>query len=301
MPTVLPSFKSVRDLWAMCQFELIQLLMHFWGLYQALIANYQELQAQNIRLHQIASAATQRAAEAEHRAAEAEHRAAEAEDRAAHAEKRAADRRVMNDNLHKEISTLECRIYEAEQRADEAEQRADEAEQRADEAEDRAYEAEQRAYYAENELNALYEQKDVEDQILHELANDKSWTSVSKGNFINKQTSLVMKMTKIINDLKSKLETSTDCCERLVNSVSQLFHCPIDLGVPESTPVLCVGVSNGPAFVSSAETAENLKGKHPLLHGEAFVTRTLSGLDATIGILFKTQAQNNLLAKFLQQ
>jgi hypothetical protein len=287
MPTVLPSFKSVRDLWGMCHFELIQLLMHFWGLYQALIANYQELQAQNIRLHQIASAATQRAAEAEHRAAEAE-------DRAAHAEKRAADRRVMNANLHEEISILECRIYEAEQRADEAEQRADEAE-------DRAYEAEQRAYYAENELNALYEQKDVEDQILHELANDESWTSVSKGNFINKQTSLVMKMTKIIDDLKSKLQTSTDCCDSLVNSVSQLFHCPIDLGVPESTPVLCVGVSNGPAFVSSAETAENLKGKHPLLHGEAFVTRTLSGLDATIGILFKTQAQNNLLAKFLQQ
>jgi hypothetical protein len=110
-----------------------------------------------------------------------------------------------------------------------------------------------------------------------------------------------MKMTKTIDDLKSKLQTSTDCCERLVNSVSQLFYCPIELGVPESNPVLCVGVSNGPAFVSSAETAKNLKGKHPLLHDEAFVPRTFSGLDATIGILFKTQAQNNLLAKFLQQ
>jgi hypothetical protein len=294
MPTVLPSFKSVRDLWGMCQFELIQLLMHFWGLYQALIANYQELQAQNIRLHQIASAAT-------HRAAEAEHRAAEAEDRAAHAEKRAADRRVMNDNLNEEISTLECRIYEAEHRAAEAEDRAYEAEHRAAEAEDRAYEAEQRADEAENELNTLYKQKDVEDQILHELANDKSWTSVSKGNFINKQTRLVMKMTKTIDDLKSKLQTSTDCCERLVNSVSQLFYCPIDLGVPESNPVLCVGVMNGPAFVSSAETAKNLEGKHPLLHGEAFVTRTLSGLDSTIRILFETQAQIALLTKILQQ
>ena len=271
----------------MSKVQLIQFLMHIWGLYQALIANYQELQAQNIRLHQIASSATQRAAEAEQRAAHAEQRAAEAEDRAAHAEKRAADRRVMNANLHEEISILECRVYEAEQRAYEAEQRADEAEQR--------------AYDAENELNALYEQKDIEDKILHELANDESWTSVSKGNFINKQTRLVTKMTKIIDDLKSKLQTSTECCNSLVNSVSQLFYCPIDLGVPESTPVLCVGVRNGPAFVSSAETAKNLNGKHPLLQGEAFVPRTLSGLDATIEILFKTQAQNNILAKSLLQ
>ena len=108
-------------------------------------------------------------------------------------------------------------------------------------------------------------------------------------------------MNTKVEKLESKLQTSTECCERLVNSVSQLFYCPIDLGVPESNPVLCVGVRNGPAFVSSAETAKNLKGKHPLLHEEAFVPRTLSGLDATIGVLFKTQAQNNLLAKFLQQ
>jgi len=108
-------------------------------------------------------------------------------------------------------------------------------------------------------------------------------------------------MNTKVEKLESKLQTSTKYCGRLVDSISQLFHCPIELGVPESNPVLCVGIRNGPAFVSSAETAKNLNGKHPLLHGEAFVPRTLSGLDDTIKILFETQAQNNLLAKSLQE
>jgi hypothetical protein len=236
---------------------------------------------------QRAAHAEQRAAHAEKRAAHAEQRAAHAEQRAAYAEKCAAHRRNMNEDLHKEISDLQYRVEDAKNDAAEAEQRADEAEQR--------------AYYAENDLNALYEQKNAEDQILHELASDRSWTSVSKGNFVGKQTKAVLNAKAKVEELKSRLQTSIECCERLVSSVSQLLYCPIERGVPESTPVLCVGVKNGPAFVSSAETAKNLRGKHPLLHEEAFVLRTLSGLDDTIKILFKTQAQNNLLAKFLQQ
>jgi hypothetical protein len=210
--TVLPSFGLTTDVWNMGQFQLIQFLMYIWGLYQALCGNYHALQAENVRLGELL---------------------AEAENRADYAEKRAAHRRVMNNDLHEEISNLEFRVEDAKNDAAEAEQRA--------------YDAEQRAY-----------------------------------------------------DLRSKLQTSTECCDSLVISVSRLFHCPIELGVPESNQVLCVGVRNGPAFVSSAEAAKNLNGKHPLLHDEGFVLRTLSGLEDTIKILFKTRAQNDLLAKSLQ-
>jgi hypothetical protein len=91
MPTVLPSLGLTKYIWNMSRFQLIQFLMHIWGLYQALIADYQELQAQNIRLQQIVSASTKRAAEAEKSAAEAEQLAAHAVKRAAEAEERATD------------------------------------------------------------------------------------------------------------------------------------------------------------------------------------------------------------------
>jgi hypothetical protein len=293
--TVLPPLAPFQEI-----SRLLAWLNYLWACYQALLGNYRALQAENAQLReraayteQCAVNVSQRAAHAEKRAAHAEQRAAHAEQRAAYAEQRAAyaercadHRRNMNNDLHEEISNLEFRVEDAKNDAAEAEQRADEAEQR--------------AYDAENELNALYEQQHVENQILRELSNDGSWTSVSKGNFVNKQTRLVMEMTNEVKELKSKLETSTDFCERLVNSVSQLFRCPIELGVPESNPVLCVGIRNGPAFVLSAETAKNLKGKHPLLHGEGFVPRTLSGLEDTIKVLLKTKAQNELLAKSLQ-
>jgi len=44
MPTNLPSFKSAQELWGMGQIQLIQLLMHFWGLYQALLQKHECLE-----------------------------------------------------------------------------------------------------------------------------------------------------------------------------------------------------------------------------------------------------------------
>ena len=274
--TVLPPLAPFQEI-----SRLLAWLNYLWACYQALLGNYHALKAENAQLRE-------RAAHAEQRAAHAEQRAAHAEQRAAYAERCAAHRRLMNENLHVQISDLEYHVKEAEQNVYEAEQRADEAEQRADE--------------AEKELNALNENQCAEALILHELSNDKSWTSVSKMKFVNRQTKAVLDANAKVEDMRSKLQTSIECCERLVESISQLFKCPVDLSVPESTPVLCVGTRNGPAFFSSVETTQKMNLIHPLIRGgETFVTRTLSGLVDTIEILFKTQAQNALLAKFLQQ
>ena len=257
--TVLPSFGFTTDVWNMGQFQLIQLLMHIWGLYQALCGNYHALQADNVRLGELL---------------------AKAEERADNAEKHSDRRHYKNEDLQQEIIELKIRTEDAADEAQYWQCRAEEAERK---------------------LEAIYEQEAAEAEILRELSRDPSWTSVSKGNFVKKQTKAVLEANAKVLALKSQLRTSLETCQILADSVSRLCHCPIELGVPVFKSVLCVGVRNGPAFVSSAETAKNLKGKHPLLHEETFVLRTLSGLDATIGILFKTQAQNALLAKSLQQ
>jgi|LauGreDrversion4_2_1035121.scaffolds.fasta_scaffold158227_2 hypothetical protein len=292
MPTapVLPPLAPFQEI-----SRLLAWLNYLWACYQALLGNYHALQSENAQLRESAAHAEQRAAHAEQRAAHAEQRAAYAERCAAYAERCAAHRRAMNNDLLEEISNQEFCVEDAKNNAYEAEQRADEAEQRADK-------AEQRADKAENELNALYEQQHVENQILCELAMDESWrTSISKVNFVKKQTRLVLNTNAKNEELKSKLQTSILSCERLVDSLSQLLNCPLELGVTESSPVLCFGVNCGPVFVSSVETAQKMNGKHPLMHEEKFLFRTLSGLDDAIQILFKTQAQNNLLAKYLQQ
>lgn len=120
MPTVLPSLGLTKDIWNMSRFQLIQFLMHIWGLYQALIADYQELQAQNIRLQQIVSASTKRAAEAEKSAAEAEQLAAHAVKRAAEAEERATD-------AENHVADAEWYVRNVEKQMDEK-QRREEAE-----------------------------------------------------------------------------------------------------------------------------------------------------------------------------
>ena len=189
--TVLPPLAPFQE-----NSRLLAWLNYLWACYQALLGNYRALKAENAQLRE---------------------RAAHAEQRAAYAEKCAAHIRVMNKNLRDEVSYLEFRVEDAKNDAYEAEQRA--------------YDAEQRAYEAENELNALYEQKNVEEQILHELSNDESWTSVSKGNFVNKQTKAV---------LNARRETAQ--CQAKIDQLMQLMldlkeQLPID--IVEQTTVVC--------------------------------------------------------------
>ena len=89
MQTVLPSLGLTADVHNMCRDTLLQFFWHIWALYQALIANYRELQAQHIRLQKIASDAAQRAANAEEDAANAEEDAAYWQERAAYWQERA--------------------------------------------------------------------------------------------------------------------------------------------------------------------------------------------------------------------
>jgi len=235
--TVLPPLAPFQEI-----SRLLAWLNYLWACYQALLGNYRALKAENAQLRERAAEAEQRASEAEQRASEAEQRAAEAEQRAseaeqraseaeqraayaekrtAYAEKRASDRRVMNGDLHEEISILNCRVEDARNDAYEAEQRA--------------VEAEQRAYYAEKVLNALHEQKDVEVKILHELSMDRSWTSVSKGNFVGKQTKAVLNARRETLQCQAKFDQLTqlmlDLKEQLpLDIVTQsTVNCPVIL------------------------------------------------------------------------
>jgi chromosome segregation ATPase len=213
--TVLPSLGFTTDVWNMGSVQLIQFLMHIWGLYQALIAHYQELQAQNIRLQQIADDAERRAAAAEKRAADAEKRAADAEQRAADAEQRAAD---------------------AEQRAADAEQRAADAEQRAADAEEDSAYWQGRTQQAERELNARERQEAAEAAILHELSHDSSWTSVSKRNFFKNQTIAVLNAQRETAQIQAKLD-------KLKSSIAKLAEgLPFDVVTQEQVryPVIIV-------------------------------------------------------------
>jgi hypothetical protein len=240
--TVLPPLAPFQEI-----SRLLAWLNYLWACYQALLGNYHALKAENAQLRE--------------RAAHAEQRAAEAEQRAARAEKLAAHRRVMNNDLHEEISILKCRVEDAKNDAYEAEQRADEAEQR-------AYDAEQRAYDAEKELNALYEQKNVEDQILHELSNDESWTSVSKGKFVNKQTKAVLNARR-----------ETDQCQAKIDQLTQLMldrkeQLPLDI-VTQSTVncpvILFPSLETLDPKIVNKESAFRLKNsmsnKFPIGHG----------------------------------
>ena len=230
--TVLPPLAPFQEI-----SRLLAWLNYLWACYQALLGNYRALKAENAQLRE---------------------RAAEAEQRAANAEKRAADRRVMNGDLHEEISNLEFRVEDARNDAAEAEQRA--------------ANAEKRAANAENELNALYEQKDredqIEDQILHELANDKSWTSVSKGNFVNKQTKAVLNARR-----------ETDQCQAKIDQLKQLMldlkeQLPLDI-VTQSTVkcpvILFPSLETLDPKIVNKESAIGLKNsmdnKFPIGHG----------------------------------
>ena len=247
--TVLPPLAPFQEI-----SRLLAWLNYLWACNQALLGNYRALKAENAQLRELLAEANKHAAESDKRAAESDKRAADAEQRAAYAEKRVADRRVMNGDLLEEISILECRVEDARNDAYEAEQRADEAEQR--------------AYYAENELNALYEQKDVEDQILHELANDKSWTSVSKGNFVNKQTKAVLNARR-----------ETDQCQAKIDQLKQLMldlkeQLPLDI-VTQSTVkcpvILFPSLETLDPKIVNKESAIGLKNsmdnKFPIGHG----------------------------------
>ena len=191
--TVLPPLAPFQEI-----SRLLAWLNYLWACYQALLGNYHALQSENAQLRE---------------------RAAEAEKRAAYAEKCAAHRRIMNNNLHEEISELEFRVEDAKNDAYEAEQRA--------------YEAEQRAYEAEKELNDLYEQKNVEDRILHELSKDKSWTSVSKGKFVEKQTNAVLNARRKTAEYQAKIDQLT----RLMLDLKEQL--PLDV-VTQSTVVFPV-------------------------------------------------------------
>ena len=232
--TVLSPLGLTTDVWNMGRVQLIQLLMHIWGLYQALIANYQELQAQNTRLQQIAADAEQRAADAEQRAEDAEQCAAD-----------------------------------AEQRAEDAEQRAEDAEQCAAAAEQHAENWQHYAEKVEKELNAMMERDEAKADILHELSRDSSdWTSVSKVNFVEKQTNAVLKAKKETAKKQAELD-------KLNSLISKLVDClPFD-GVtqePVRYPVIIVpSDSTMDAKIVNIGSAMNLKsmmgGKFPTGHG----------------------------------
>jgi hypothetical protein len=221
------------------------LMNYLWGCYQALIGKYgvlqaenAKLQAENAKLQQCVDNAAQRVAYAnerrslhEQRYVTSEHklillkkRAADAEQRAAYAERCADHRRNMNYDLHKKISDLEFCVEYTKNDAYDAEQRADEAEQR--------------AYDAKNELNALYEQQRVEALILHELSNDKNWTSrtsVSRVNFVKKQTQAVLNAQRETYQCQAKIDQLTqlmlDLKEQLpLDIVTQTtVKCPVIL------------------------------------------------------------------------
>ena len=237
MPTapVLPPLAPFQEI-----SRLLAWLNYLWACYQALLCNYHSLQSENAQLRE-------RAAEAEKRAAHAEQRAAYAEKCAAAAEKRAAA---------------------AEQRAEDAEQCAAAAEQRADEAEEDAAYWKNRVEKAEQELEAKRQQEEAEAEILHELSRDSDWSSVSKGNFVAKQTNAVLKAKRETAQIQAELDKLKSLIAKLVDSL------PFD-GVtqePVMYPVILVPSNpNLDAKIVNKGSAMNLRtfmgGQFPTGHG----------------------------------
>ena len=299
MPTNLPSFRFTKDIWNMGRVQLIQLLMYFWGLYQALCGNYQALQAENSQLRQRLAEADESATDSQEErerfdALQAENyqlrqRLAEADESAAESQE---EQERFEDLVRRSVNEYEEKLEDLRNQlaALEAENESLKNDA-ADAAEAKEYLVELESYATrlERELKAMRAKEEAEAAVLHELANDGRWKSVSKGNFVKMQTNAVLNARRETAKLQAEIDNlKRYLIEPLVKSL------PFDTVQQElvQEPVIVVpSLRDIDAKILNWKSVRSLQ-----IHGNKFPI----GHNATIAGVYECADVKNMFAAILE-